>query len=1681
MNWRKKSGGSGKRRGGKPSSSNPPPPQSGSSDGGDWRGGQKKKSGTGSRPPITSTMAWSDEWTQKSGYHKGDRKLWFRLKLALLGAVALGLIGVLLGVVFYFPTRTPMLSLTVTSYDGVIPPNSLALEDVERFVALFDENRNVAFERSESRSMNATEMMSDLRDWLQSVEPGGPRSGNGVVLLYLSCHGLVNDDGQPCLLTSEAKPTDASTWTPAEDYLRLISESDKLAGARKVVLLDSNRIQSEWSCGILYNDFVERLGEVVTRIDDPNLVLLNSTGAGERGWTDPLRDGSAFGYAVAQALAGEADLDRDQKISLYELNEFLADNVSERVRQERGAVQRPTLIPADAPDFPLVWVTDRTAPADPDPDEVLSGIESLSSQFEVLWDRHEELALGAPFVERPAQWAELEHKLQRSERLLLAGEAYRGELEALLSELSQEMQLIARPIEDRSPWANLAGLDTSQVVAGRETLKKWREAKLNPDTPPEEMPRTDYTTAAATVWKITQEGNPGRGEIQELLSFLAEMGPPPAVDLPEVHLVKSLVQWVEDPESGQFLATAIRNHAAGQAAAQPSDRRAHYWIDSLVEKADASRRLAEDHLLAGDQRNLREADRLWDQLSESEGSESYRVAKLTGDTVSEAYLLRDRAWASWPSLARYVTALIRIGEADAEAHGNSLRLLEALRDLSRELDESWTTDANVAEVDRLAKEVKQQLDGLMRLYRDRENEMLDRRGDRKQATREIGLLLDSPLTTGGNRNQLRAKYLRLAFTETGADEEEPSAAPDDDDAYLEVLTSRNHPAFELVNTTDLRSTRNRDVAVVSPLELRESAPRAERRERLQTQSAHVRGLLGDLRQHGNRLMLDFTEQFESGDPTPPAEVRADLSAADRLLRARVPIAGSSVWTDQPADPSPTTRLRNVDDFFALLWLGHRVIADGWGPSPDGAPAYFEQIADGYLSAASLLASRAAAYSDQLRRALDERRGVLSRVAESNNGVQARVKDRYVSAGAQASQQTASLTWDPVISEGLASFYVTDDQGSTVQLQTETEGSVAREPLRLEDRQLAAVNFRFSHESVGEQGLHFQANTLYRFHHRANRFILSRPGKGDMITIEPAPYQRPRVAVQGDARKKSWIIFILDCSGSMNKTDGAQPTRLARATAALNQILEKLETNAHQVGVLCYGHRAHWSLSAPYNIEPGDAADKRIDPREDVDWLAPDLRRANLDTALRDRVQRLVKSDRLQARGETPLYLAMQRALRTFNSAVDAPQSRHLVVITDGVDKQFDPPPARRHADIEWLPQGFESVRIETVGELHQTAKLKDVSVDMVFMGSVDPGDQSRFAELQSFAAAGSNRNLREVSRTQDLIDELIDALGAYEFYVKRAGEPDPPRPNWRKLGENWTVDWNGSGDRQFEVMVRGSKNRVASKTSLELFGGEQIELFLNGTRLEHRRFDVGPNQSLLSYPSTADLQEPGNADQSFFIGVHRPLREPAISGMKFQISIQNVDATMASRRPRQMWAEITPKTVGGRRKLPPYVIYDLEFEPNQPVAVANLRVPGWPAGHELGELQLWLKTQAPRAQNIVSVEEALKIGEFNAIGEDSSIKVRVVTQGGRSDGEAYRVIVTEQHRDPATMRTLRCQMTPPPQRWSHNYINDAGELQHIFEYKDKFEATNAKVHLTHRDRIQTGAIATGPIEVALPR
>ena len=328
---------------------------------------------------------------------------------------------------------------------------------------------------------------------------------------------------------------------------------------------------------------------------------------------------------------------------------------------------------------------------------------------------------------------------------------------------------------------------------------------------------------------------------------------------------------------------------------------------------------------------------------------------------------------------------------------------------------------------------------------------------------------------------------------------------------------------------------------------------------------------------------------------------------------------------------------------------------------------------------------------------------------------------------------------------------------------------------------------------------------------------------------------------------------------------------------------------------------------------------------------------------------------------------------------------------------------------------------------------------------------------------------------------MIDALGAYEFYVKRVGEADPPRHAWRKLGENWTIDWNGSGDRRFEVLVRGSKNRVAAKTGLELFGGEQIELFLNGTRLEHRRYDLGPNQSLLSYPATADLQEPGNADQSFFVGVHRPLREPSISGMKFQISVQNVDASLASRRPRQLWAEITPKTVGGRRKLPPYVIYDLEFEPNQPVAVANLRVPGWPAGHELAELQLSIKTQAPRAQNIVSIEEALKIGEFNALGEDSSIKIRVVTQGGRSDGEAYRVIVTEQHGDPATMRTLRCEMTPRPQRWSHNYINDAGELQHIFEYKDKFEATNAKVHITHRDRIQTGAITTGPIEVALPR
>ena len=95
----------------------------------DWRKKGTTSGTAAGKPP--SSGPWSGRWTDRKPGDSNSGLLWHRLKLGAWGTLFLILVGGLFYYIFFLPTRVPLIAAAITDYGELIPPNSLAAEDVE--------------------------------------------------------------------------------------------------------------------------------------------------------------------------------------------------------------------------------------------------------------------------------------------------------------------------------------------------------------------------------------------------------------------------------------------------------------------------------------------------------------------------------------------------------------------------------------------------------------------------------------------------------------------------------------------------------------------------------------------------------------------------------------------------------------------------------------------------------------------------------------------------------------------------------------------------------------------------------------------------------------------------------------------------------------------------------------------------------------------------------------------------------------------------------------------------------------------------------------------------------------------------------------------------------------------------------------------------------------------------------------------------------------------------------------------------------------------------------------------------------------------------------------------------------------------------------------------------------------
>ncbi|QDU28424.1 hypothetical protein ETAA8_35240 [Anatilimnocola aggregata] len=638
------------------------------------------------------------------------------------------------------PKNTPLVVFRATRYPLQMPPLSLAMED-EAFLKQISPSNLPLRESVPLRYIGASDVQSGEEDSrqrflsrLKEVQPSGPGwfSRNDMVIIYISAHGLVNADGQACLVPPNADAFDTTRWLPISKLLSEISGLPNLKKSRKLVVLDCNRISTQWRCGVMDNRFADQLPSIVDHVNDPNLYVLNSTSPGQMAWAAPELKGSVFGHFLALGLRGDASHEHPQDasrgvVSLKELHAYLCDRVDGYVQQRRAARQTPMLIGPDGlevtRDVPLVsadyWQAWRSPANSKSGFDVLGEakrlIEGETSPLRQAWQAYQRLATAGPndrasglpiawrrgFVMDPVRWASLEQRLLALEERLFAGEEYQAglgnQLAALYDEFNSGTWHSLPPTQAitnlrLSRWEQMAA-DTLPVMTEENVpgygaaFEKW--LKDPPDErarfhiPPADLPRATSEMLERFGLTRAEETAPidpfNSDRLKQMLEFLKIVDPKepvPAEKLPiEAHFLKLLARG-SNPTADRQMIVGIRARSLAEQAATPLDVRTHYAVENLVNVADGKRRSAEDLLFLGDLFSPEGPESLWrsargtatEELHAANNS-GYHGAIQRADTLGEMFLLRDEIWARFPYVAEWFFRRSRLALAAADIPG----------------------------------------------------------------------------------------------------------------------------------------------------------------------------------------------------------------------------------------------------------------------------------------------------------------------------------------------------------------------------------------------------------------------------------------------------------------------------------------------------------------------------------------------------------------------------------------------------------------------------------------------------------------------------------------------------------------------------------------------------------------------------------------------------------------------------------------------------------------------------------------------------------------------------------------------------------------------------------------------------------------------------------------------------
>ncbi len=1602
--------------------------------------------------------------------------------------------------------KTPLLALTTQHASTLLPPNSWAAEDSSRFNEQL-ENGHIEVTTTEWNSndrsgKNPRDLaLRLLRERLANVAklPGGP--DKNAVIIYISTHGVVNKNNEPCLLVTGSDPLDSETWLSVAALLSELKTAWTSGGrpsgesVMKVLVLDCNRMDMNWSCGLLHNSFADRLEALIREQPDTNLAVINSTqpaGSGkgcEIGWAAPELGASVFGYYVAQGLDGDADKygNGDARVSLKELANYLGDQVQLWVKLNRDAQQRPKLMqPQGAKDSGDILLTDCDANG-PTPDDrkkeesrrrqALGRWNRTDDWNEVArwWTKHDELKQQEVCRWEPVKWARFERDLLRAEQLLLAGQAHADEAADLLrAKLPEQALDFERSVANITAYS----LPLCEKFSSPPKVVESATVKTADGSPPagNDRGRSAWNNLAAKeAIKLDDVG---------LALRSTQPAPGDRAPVVEIQFLRMLNAYLDDKSSvqgdkmGQLLSTAIKSRQEAEDAAAPDDVRAHYWIAAEVDQADELRRAAEDRMFVSPA-SAASAPQDWQSASRG-----YESARGRGENVADAFGRRDLTWAEILYLAQWLWS--PRSAVDEPGRNNLRRAIASLHELSLALDRALESRSEEFQ------DSKNTLAGLLKDLEatfEQSSDVLDATKAGVISTtpgtfRDIDDHLALPLVKAASRKSLRDKYLRrLVDYQPPTDDRLPSAqaaaAPasgaQDHQGQLDLAA---HPLVELLSIFLADDKADEKENLIPPNDATPesvSGWMAVQGDVIRKWLSQVDGQSKETIRSTDEKLGQLKGKSEKDaaeiDPAQFASIRKVYSRAEQSIRAAAPIYPST--SDAPR------KLRDLDLNQFLLWQCRRALDDFWGPADPNqgeSEDYFRIVGDDYLRQArerfSTNAAQLVAHETLLNTRTQAAKELVT--AEANSvSLSKDAKDPVPLENLRTVQAAGGLP------PGLAALYLcdTDTRDAEALRLVEAGGAVKRNrigvPIPAKNRE-GRVEGKFSFEPPSEPAdkspmSKLYATVLYRGHRKIDEIPVS---SGVRIEYVPDKKDPPSVAVFGEKTGTTSVMFIFDCSGSMSHTS-RNITRLDAARGVMERFLGELEAenqkgNQYNVGFRIYGHRLKYESvpdpkqpgrrkPVPDPLNPGKVkigrsryTDKYVSlldkesPDTDVE-LIQSIRLLRRDQ-LRELTERL---DALEPWGQTPLYLAIWKSATEDFRRID--QEKRIVVITDGLNELGD----------ERTPnQKF----VADLRKVLVTDK-PDIKLDIIGYGSeFAPEGVTTLRTL----AQETHGDFYEATDADRLRTVLRESLQKARFVVARRGQRPEQEP--KKLNEAWQINPTPSSKAAYDVAVVTGKVETQPKATVWLEGDEKLALYLEKSRLVHKRYkpDETCSQAVMLRAPTSD------GVKKLWVAAHLPDVDLAKHDARFLISVQNDVESQFSPRPREVWIEITPL----EEDKPAEEVYrfsDLNFVPGMAVPVVTCVAPDFPIETcRRARIDFWFKLEptTSNATQVKTVRELQNNYEFKPAG----IELRAELPGVEGDDETARLVIVESASNagmPSKIAQVKVEMDssstgqPRPERVVHDY--EARRHTFYFARAQKDRLADCGIRLTSVEQFKQEA------------